>query len=61
MHIEKGNYDHKKIQDILTRSDVILTERKKADYKADDIEQDLENLLVDGIKTNMGMIVLKEY
>jgi hypothetical protein len=55
MHVEKGNYDHKKIQDILTSSDVILTERKKSDYKAEDIEQDLENLLADGVKKNMGL------
>eukprot|EP00282_Hemiselmis_andersenii_P005543 CAMPEP_0114149132 /NCGR_PEP_ID=MMETSP0043_2-20121206/21994_1 /TAXON_ID=464988 /ORGANISM="Hemiselmis andersenii, Strain CCMP644" /LENGTH=815 /DNA_ID=CAMNT_0001243751 /DNA_START=95 /DNA_END=2539 /DNA_ORIENTATION=+ len=36
-----------KIRDVLDRCDVVLTERKRTDFNAKDIEQDLERLLGD--------------
>eukprot|EP01027_Heterolobosea_sp_BB2_P019187 GEZU01026954.1.p1 GENE.GEZU01026954.1~~GEZU01026954.1.p1 ORF type:complete len:598 (+),score=158.78 GEZU01026954.1:59-1852(+) len=44
-YIDPKDYDHKKISDILTRGDVALINKKRADFNTDDVEQDLKRLL----------------
>src|SRR4051794_28252302 len=59
LHVEPNNYAHSKIIDVLKRSDVVVSEAKKNIFKTDNVEQDLERLLKNGIKQNLAEIERK--
>lgn len=42
---DPGNYELNKIKKLLNRLDIVITEKKKADFGIKDIEQDLNRLL----------------
>ncbi|KAL2919102.1 MSH2 protein [Polyrhizophydium stewartii] len=46
---DSQNYGLKKIKAILSRCDVVVTERRRADFGTNDIEQDLNRLLANGM------------
>ncbi len=55
---EDSSYDSKKIISILTRCDIVITEKKKGVFHAKDIEQDLGRLVADkSVLPSLGKMI----